>query len=255
MCINCQIITLSIPPSGLDAELSRIAKLIREGKLSPGQIDPAMVRKMAKQLMAGVKQGYGTGKLNAAEKSFLAQIENNVYVFSGFKNYHMLKEASTLLNDGGTLKPFKDFLNDIKAINTTYNEVYLSAEYGNAVASMQAAASFNDFVENGIDMLRFQTAGDDRVRTDHAIMDGTTVAIDDPLLDKYYTPLDWGCRCEWIPAVGESRKVTTDLPTVPPMFQNNVAKTGILFPDTHPYFNVPLSIAKQVLTQVDDLLS
>jgi SPP1 gp7 family putative phage head morphogenesis protein len=253
MCLNCQIINLSIPPLKLEAELKRIAKLIRDGKMRPNQIDAAMVKKIAKQLMEGVNQGYGTAATDV-DISFLRQIENNVYVFSGFKNYQMLREASLLLtNDTGVLKPFNSFLNDVKAISKTYNEVYLNAEYGNAVASMQAAASWNDFIELGVDMLRFQSINDDRTRPEHAIMDGTTVPIGDPLLDTYFTPLDWGCRCEWVPAVGQSR-VIKDLPTVPPMFQTNVAKTGILFPDTHPYFNVSPTTAKDILTQVDDVI-
>jgi len=253
MCIHCVTINLSIPPLDLEAELKRIAKLISDGKIRSDEIDSAMVKKIAKQLMAGVKDGYGTIS-TAVDKSFLKQIENNVYVFSGFKNHQMLREASLLLSDdAGVLKPFNSFLNDVKAISNTYNEVYLNAEYGNAVASMQAAASWNDFVELGVEMLRFQSINDDRTRPEHSMMDGTTVPIDDPLLNTYYTPLDWGCRCEWVPAVGETRKVNTDLPTVPPMFQTNVAKTGILFPDTHPYFNVPATVAQSILKQVDEI--
>jgi SPP1 gp7 family putative phage head morphogenesis protein len=46
-----------------------------------------------------------------------------------------------------------------------------------------------------IQNLRYQTAGDDRVRPEHAAWDGTTLPIDDPWWDTHNPPCDWGCRC------------------------------------------------------------
>jgi SPP1 gp7 family putative phage head morphogenesis protein len=43
--------------------------------------------------------------------------------------------------------------------------------------------------------LRYQTAGDDRVRPEHQAWDGTTLPVDDPWWDSHYPPCDWGCRC------------------------------------------------------------
>ena len=41
----------------------------------------------------------------------------------------------------------------------------------------------------------YQTAGDDRVRPEHAAWDGTVLPIDDPWWDEHNPPCDWGCRC------------------------------------------------------------
>lgn len=239
----------------LEPEFKRVAKLIYAGKMQPGDIDPAMVKKMARQLMKAVTEGLG-GTTSVPE-SFTRHIEQNILVFSGFKNNAQLTEArNLLLASDGSYRNFHDWFEDIKAINGTYNEVYANAEYSNALGSAQNIASYHDYVANGIDVLKFQTVGDSRVRPDHAILNGIVCKITDPLFDKYSTPLDWGCRCEWVPAIGgEITGFTKDeLPHVPPMFSTNMAKTGIIFPDHHPYFKVSQGIAEKVIDQVVAIL-
>jgi SPP1 gp7 family putative phage head morphogenesis protein len=263
MCVKCATIELSVKVDGLEPELLRVAKLIHSGKLKPGQIDPGMVRKIANQLSKGIFKGYGKGVnsagLSEAQKTFLTDMQHNVFVFSGFKNYHELKEVSLLLKtDDGKVKSFDDFMTDVKKIDKTYNEVYLSAEYGNCVASAQMARAWQDMVENDVDMLTYQTAGDDRVREEHAILNGITEPLDSDFWSTYYPPNDWGCRCDAVPADNGSRKHSipeSELPDIPEMFQNNVGQTGIVFPDTHPYFDVAKSVGKYIREQVADILS
>ncbi|WP_443937081.1 minor capsid protein [Pedobacter sp. MW01-1-1] len=254
MCIQCHSINLSVNLDGLEPEFRRVAKLIYEGKLKAGQIDQAMTKKIAEQFMQSFWQGYGDG--TAMPDSFIKHIEQNVWVFSGFKNHSQLTEArSLLLSENGSYKSFNTWFQDIKKINDTYNETYAAAEHANVLACSQSISSWNDFKAHNIQRLRFETAGDNRVRADHAVLEGTVVSIDDPLLNEYYTPLDWGCRCEWVPAVDEELTGWSDLPDIPPMFQTNVAKTGVIFPDTHPYFNVSKSAAKSVLEQVTSFIN
>ena len=248
MCIKCHTTNLSINLDDLEPEFKRVAKLIYSGKLQTGQIDAAMTKKIAEQLLGSFWEGYGDGP--AMAPSFIKQIEQNVFVFSGFKNYQQLKEASMLaIDEDGSYRNFNAWFRDIKQINGTYNEVYGRAEHANMLASAQAISNYNDLIEYGIEKVRFETAGDSRVRPEHALLNGTVVSINDPLFDKYSTPLDWGCRCEWVPAVDEDLTGWGDLPHVPPMFQTNMAKTGIIFPDTHPYFNVINGIAEKVTDQ------
>jgi SPP1 gp7 family putative phage head morphogenesis protein len=245
----------------METEVKRIAQLIYEGKLATGQIDKAMVKKVADELMKGIFKGFGknlTSKdLTNEERTFLTQLNENVYVFSGFKNYQQLKETTLLLkDDDGKLKSFADFLTDVKQVNETYNEVYLNSEYGTAIASAQAAATWQDYTTNGIDMLTYVTAGDDRVREEHAILEGITLPVDNDFWNTYFPPNDWGCRCDTSPSTDEKDVMIpkSELPDLPPMFQNNVGKSGIVFPDTHPYYDVSKSVAKSVRSQVKDIL-
>lgn len=43
--------------------------------------------------------------------------------------------------------------------------------------------------------LQYQTAGDARVRPEHAAWDNTVLPIDSPWWDTHYPPNGWGCRC------------------------------------------------------------
>lgn len=262
MCIKCGSVHLAAKPLILEPEMERVAKLIHEGKMAANQIDKKMVRKIARQLMKGIFQGFGTSlandSLSKTAKSFLSQVTQNVYVFSGFKNYHQLRETSLLLKtDDGVLKPFNQFLNEVKQVNKTYNEVYLEAEYSNAVASAQSAASMIDYKDNGIEMLEFVDAGDRRVRNSHHLLNGAIYAIDDPFWDMYDPPLDWGCRCDKIPAVGKKPNhiASGDLPEIPEMFKFSPAKTGTVFPDTHPYYDTSKAAAREIRKQVNDILN
>lgn len=261
MCIKCQKIELAVKLDGMEPEVKRIAQLIYAGKMKPGQIDKAMVKKIAQQLMKGIFKGYGktldAKSLTNDERTFLTKLNTNVYVFSGFKNYQQLRETTLLLkDDDGNLKSFKDFLNDVQQVDETYNEVYLSAEYSTAVASAQSAATWQDYTNNGIEMLTYVTAGDGRVREEHAILEGVTYPIDHEFWDTYYPPNDWGCRCDTSPAVGEETDpiAKSALPDIPEMFEQNVGKTGAAFPDTHPYFDVPKGVSKSIHNQVNEIL-
>ena len=46
---------------------------------------------------------------------------------------------------------------------------------------------------------KYVTAGDDRVRPSHAILDGVTLPKDDKFWQRFYPPNGWNCRCQAIP--------------------------------------------------------
>lgn len=263
MCKN-NIIELSHKIDDLDPEIERVAKLIYDGKLSPGDVDDEMIRKVAVELRNGVFQGYGKSldekNLPVDQFKMLSKLESNVYVFSGFKNYQMLKEATLLLKgDDGGIRPFNDFLKQVRNVNSTYNEVYLAAEYQMAVGSAQMAAAWDQIQENKdkVPYLEYNTAGDNRVRDEHVVLDKIIKRVDDAFWDSYYPPNDWGCRCDVSPVVdGEETEINPrDLPDLKPMFKNNVGKDGVIFPDTHPYFNVPEKYVNRIMDKVEKILS
>lgn len=244
----------------LEPEVIRIAKLIHSGKLKAGDIDKAMTRKIAEQLMKGAFSGYGKSfesDLTNKEFEALKQIEGNVYVFSGFKNYQQLKETSLLLfDDDGAIKPFKDFLSDVKAVNATYNEVYLDAEYDTGITSAQAIANWQQIMADikHSPNLTYRTSGGD-VCPICAPLDGITQPADSPFWDMYYIPNHFRCNCDTEQSDDEVSDISlSDLPDLAPMFNNNVGKNGVIFPDTHPYFqDVPKADRKEILKSVGDI--
>lgn len=125
------------------------------------------------------------------------RLKESDYIFSGIKTFHELNEAfPSLLDENGNRKSFNQFLNDVQGIDSTYNKAYLSAEYNHAQAAAEMAAKWEEFEEDGDEYnLQYRTAGDDKVRPEHAALHGVTLPMSDPFWDEYYPPNGWNCRC------------------------------------------------------------
>lgn len=119
------------------------------------------------------------------------------YIFSGMKTFHELNEAfPSLLDENGNRKPFEQFLNDVQKIDKTYNSNYLRAEYNFIHSSAEMAAKWEGFMEDGDRYnLQYRTQHDDKVRPEHAALDGVTLPPSDPFWEEYYPPNGWNCRC------------------------------------------------------------
>ena len=139
------------------------------------------------------------------------RLQESDYVFSGIKTFHELNEAfPSLLDEKGERKPFERFLNDVQAIDSTYNKAYLSAEYNHAQAAAEMAAKWEDYEEDGDEYnLQYRTAGDDKVRPEHAALHGVTLPMSDPFWDEYYPPNGWNCRCTVVQVL-KDKYPTTD---------------------------------------------
>lgn len=125
------------------------------------------------------------------------RLNRSDYIFSGMKAFNELGEAfPSLTDEEGNRKPFERFLNDVRSIDETYNSNYLRSEYNFVTASADMAAKWDDFAAEGDRyLLQYRTAGDDRVREEHAELEGVTLPIDDSFWESYYPPNGWNCRC------------------------------------------------------------
>jgi SPP1 gp7 family putative phage head morphogenesis protein len=189
-------------------------------------------------------------------------LENNIFHFSGFKTHHELVEASQLLNDGnGNFKPFNQFLKDVAKIDNTYNRNYLNAEYNFAQTSSQMAVKWKEWEADGDDYdLQYRTAGDDRVREEHAALNGTTLPPSDPFWKSYLPPNGWNCRCTTVQVrkgkypQSDSEKAMargdamTDTPKKK-IFRFNPGAQEKIFPPKHPYYKAP-EIVDTVITKI-----
>jgi SPP1 gp7 family putative phage head morphogenesis protein len=72
----------------------------------------------------------------------------------------------------------------------------------------------------------YVTVGDDRVREEHAVLDGTTRPKNDPFWLTHTPPLGWNCRCQLLEVyTPESIRNPAETPPVPPAFQQNFGQT------------------------------
>lgn len=230
--------------SAWDDILKRVAKDLHSGKLKPGQVSPEMIREMAQDIFKGVTKGFNstiTATPNIEQYTILQKMRENVFVFSGFKNYHELKEISLLLTDNnGKIRPFSEFLKDVRTIDKTYNTNYLRAEYDHAISSGTMMAKFEKFKAEAdiFPMLRYRALHDGRTRKEHLELDGATYPINHEFWKTYYPPNGWRCRCDVEQVEAQAIREPKAFPVLQPMFRNNVAINGVVFPKQHPYFEI-----------------
>lgn len=124
-------------------------------------------------------------------------LEKDVFIFSGLKTHTQLTEAKSYLKDeSGNIVPYDRFEQKILKLNEQYNRHYLEAEYQFAVHSAQSAANWANLQENTSRYwLEYRTAGDERVRANHAVLNGICLPKDDDFWTEYYPPNGWRCRC------------------------------------------------------------
>lgn len=198
-----------------------------------------------------MKKGIGSKPMPAAMRSML---EQNVFLFSGFKTHAELSAVSALLLDeSGKKKPFDRFAQDVKAIDENYNRSYLRAEYNFATQSARSAAQWAQYQADGDQFyLQYRTAADERVRESHAFLHGTTLPVDDPFWQKFFPPNGWNCRCTVVQvrkskyplsdskhAIVLGEKATTALnkkgQNKLAIFRFNPGQEQKIFPPRHPY--------------------
>lgn len=177
-----------------------------------------------------------------------SRLQESDWIFSGMKTFHELNEAfPSLVDSDGNRKPFERFLKDVQSIDERYNRNYLRAEYNYAEASAEMAARWEDYEEDGDDYyLQYRTAGDDKVRPEHAALNGVTLPMSDPFWDEYYPPNGWNCRCTVVQVLKEDYPATDRKEAYrrgrealskdkKGMFRFNSGKQGKTFPDYNPY--------------------
>ena len=191
-------------------------------------------------------------------------LENNAFIFSGFKAFHTLREVGlSLLTPDGSIKPFETFRRDVEAVNNRYNHNYLRSEYQFAVGSAIMAEKWARF-EREADRydLQYRTVQDNLVRPSHAILHGITLPVADPFWQQYLPPNGWWCRCNVVqvrkgkypqsdPALSMLRGNNCTEAAKQQIFRFNPGKDLQLFPPKHPYYKAP-EAAKQVIEQMAD---
>jgi SPP1 gp7 family putative phage head morphogenesis protein len=238
----------------MQREAARIARGIYNGTIIAGSIDERLTELVAAELRKAVIEGFGKDftdlDTGTPHYKMLESLEKNVFHFSAAKNYQQLKSMTLALRDDqGEVRSFRDFKNEAAKISQEYNGRWLKTEYDSAVGSGQMAGKWTDFEINKetAPWLRYDTAGDRRVRPGHKAINGVTKQVDDAFWNIWYPPNGWGCRCDVTQLINGADSQGYEAPDdVPVIFRNNLAKNGMVFPPQHPYFiGTPEDILKQ----------
>lgn len=175
-------------------------------------------------------------------------LRQDLNIFAGFKTYHHLSEVSQhARKEDGSLKTWQEFNVETAKIDDKYNKNWLKAEYDFVQASAQMAQKWERFAQWGdaYDLL-YKTAGDEKVRANHAQLEGMCLPFSDPAWDVCYPPNGWGCRCDVIQVIpGSHPRSSSDemIKSLEEMterkqeiFRFNAGKQGRLTPPKHPYY-------------------
>jgi len=238
----------------MEREAARIARGLYKGTITAGSIDERLTNLVATELRKAVIEGFGKDFSDLATDTphykMLESLEKNVFHFSAAKNYQQLKSMTLALRDDqGNIRSFRDFRDEAYKINAEYNSTWLKTEYNTAIGSAQMAGKWTDFETNKetAPWLRYDTAGDRRVRPGHKALNGVIKQIDDAFWNIWYPPNGWGCRCDATQLIHGADSQGYEAPDdVPVIFRTNLAKQGMIFPPKHPYFiGTPEDILKQ----------
>ncbi len=224
----------------------------KAGGFDASQLATPEARRLIVETLRQIKKGIDTGLPHEVPEVVRHALENNAFIFSGFKAFHSLREVGlSLVTDKGDIKPFEDFRKDVEQVNNRYNHNYLYAEYNHAVGASLMASRWQQIEADGDRYdLQYRTAGDDRVREDHAILHGTTLPPSDPFWSLYLPPNGWNCRCTAVqvrkgkyplsdPTEAITKGNNCTEAAKQQIFRFNPGKTLKLFPPKHPYFKGP----------------
>lgn len=234
------------------------------GGFDASQLVTPEARRLIAETLSHIKRGISSGIPHETPEVVRYALENNAFIFSGFKAFHTLREVGlSLVTEKGDIKPFEQFRRDVEAVNNRYNHNYLDAEYHHSVGASLMAARWQQIEKDGDRYdLQYRTAQDDRVREDHAILHGTTLPPSDPFWSLYLPPNGWRCRCQAVQVrKGKYPQSDPDLAMLrgnncteaakQQIFRFNPGKELQLFPPKHPYYKAP-EAAKQVIEQMSD---
>jgi SPP1 gp7 family putative phage head morphogenesis protein len=188
--------------------------------------------------------------LNVAEKSlnvknsfdaltntaFWEQYTMNIFQFSAAKNlYQMQIMRDMVYDENRKLKSFSQFQKDANEFLNVSNQTHLRVEYELASNGAIMADQWNRmYADRDINpYFVYVTRNDDRVRPEHADLNGKVFSFDSPAGQDIYPPNGWNCRCTIEPTnnnkglLSESQAKSLLEKEVNNDFRYNVGRDGI----------------------------
>ena len=165
----------------------------------------------SEHIIKGLMKGWGKRRIeadfNAPDHLALQMMEFNLFEFSASKTEARLASLSQLLVDKETLniRSFSDFKREAEEITSQFDKNWLRTEYNLSVAVGQNSAAYMRFIsekDTVTSLVRYQTAGDSKVRNEHQILDGKVFSLNDTEARDLWPPNGYGCRCEMVQHLG-----------------------------------------------------
>lgn len=229
--------------------LEAVAKRLANGEINEDEMETELYLTLANAFQKGYESGYGRPLLSASGAYDLTSvarfntIRNNLFAFSGAKTYAQMNELRDYLYDNGKLRPLTEIITKAKEVNAKYNVSYLETERDFVIRAGTMGSRWADIErdKSQYPYLRYVTAGDGRVRPEHAAMDGITLPVDSSFWSQYLPPNGWNCRCD-VEQISEPEEISSlenankaGAAATPEQFRKNYAES-VPFDASHPNF-------------------
>lgn len=232
----------------LAKELALETQRIWKAKGMPTKLNKVITAAYANKFMSGVQDGFGVNSSEidyyTPDSEMLNNLTQNVYAFSAAKNYTQMRQLTqALLDDQGKLRTWSQFKKQAFVINEAHTVTWLKAEYDTSIASAQMARKWVDIQsqKGSLGLLQFDAIIDTRTSDTCRPLDGVIKPVDDPFWNVYYPPNHFRCRSTvkqlQSGRVTPNHEVTHPEKGIPDMFKTNLAKTGMIFPPAHSYWD------------------
>ena len=219
---------------------------VYEAKNPTGRwIESGMYQAVRDVLEEAVNMGMGDGSQGRVplDTGLSASLAHSAEVFSAFKVHRMQRDMARLLwDDQGNLRSFREWRELVTPIAAHQVGPWLETEYSTAVLRAQQAVEWQQFEAEAdvLPNLRWVPSTAVHPGADHQVFWNTILPIHHPFWDQHRPGDRWNCHC--------SLEATDEQPTAPPKgyelrgngpqpgLNENPAKTGRLFAQSHPYF-------------------
>lgn len=227
-----------------DTLIDHIAQDLHDGKIKPSDLNQELIMKTYNDLADGASQGVGkawtTQYKKSGEDGLVTELKKNLYSFASAKNYAQLETLNKMLYyQDGTMRPFNEYSQLAKGINRQYNKNWLQAEHQTAITAGQMAMKWKR-IQRDKDLfpnLKYRTVGDERVREEHAVLNGTIRPVGDSFWSTHYPPNGWRCRCDVVQTAEPANDNNVELQPNPD-FVGNVATDEVIFSKNNKFFKL-----------------
>lgn len=182
-------------------------KLIR--RIATGEsdyFDGELFIEFSNGLISSFNQGWSGNKIvneigidyGVANSAVITANETNLFHFAASKTLAEIQQLNQLYRES---KSFEEYYQKATELCGKYNKGWARTEYETARLTAESSATYQRLKEQ-TDLFaywEYRTVGDDRVREEHAALDGVILPANDPRWKKIYPPNGWKCRCRVVP--------------------------------------------------------
>ena len=207
------------------------------------EIEDNIFRETVLLFMDAASKGISQSSWPDVPDEFLSQLRTNTEIWAAFRTHRMQNDiASQLIDENGQLKKFDRWVEDIKGMTNHYVGPWLRTEYNTAVIRAHQAADWKHF-EAEADVFQnvrwMPTTSPDQDPLHRQYWEKKlTLPINHPFWEKHRPGDRWNCKCT-LQQTDEpvNDEVIRDFYPVPQQagLDNNPAKDGKIFSDSHPY--------------------